>query len=412
MNTQQNIPAYNISKGLVSVIIPCYNQAHFLPTAINSCINQTYKNIEIIVIDDGSPDNIQMAVMPFKDRIKFIRQINKGLSETRNVGIRHSSGDFLLFLDADDIIGSDTISSQVNFLKKNTGTNVAVCKNRLFTSFTAKGHPEIIGRWELFKKDLGIHLCFFNIAPPHAFLFRRETVLQTGWFDSQLKACEDYDFWLRAAANGNIPQYNPKGVVFYRRHIQSMSANSKNQYLHDAVMHNRLSGILDQYPHFPDDHRLEAYLAFASGAILTASRLLRLDVAGAPDLMSFAFKRVVDANNIARSSNSGWNILTKLFCLRIILYLTHPCFKDSEMKNKILENLSDIMKALKAPPSNFYFITDLLSEIFIGSYKYINEKKDLIKLLMDLKFRVFPNLQLRVGAHPNRTTDQSSYDEE
>jgi hypothetical protein len=116
--------------------------------------------------------------------------------------------------------------------------------------------------------------------------------------------------------------------------------------------------------------------------------LLRLDGAGAPDLISLAFKRVADANNIARSCNSGWNILTKLFCLRIILYLTYPCFKDSELKDRILENLLDIMKALKAPLSNIYIVADLLSEIFLGSYEYINERKDLIKLLMDLKFRV------------------------
>jgi glycosyltransferase involved in cell wall biosynthesis len=388
MNKQQKIHSFDIFSGLVSVIIPCYNQAHFLPTAIKSCIDQTYKNIEIIVVDDGSPDNVQTAVAPFKDRIKLIRQTNQGLPEARNVGIRHSSGDFVLFLDADDIIGSDTISSQVNFLKENADTNVVVCKNQLFTSLTAKGYPDITGRWKLFQKDLGIHLCFFNIAPPHSFLFRRETVLQTGWFDTQLKACEDYDFWLRTAVNGNIPQYNPKGVVYYRRHIQSMSANSKNQYLHDAIMHSRLSRLLDQYPHFPDDHRLEAYLAFSSGALLTASRLLRLDAAGATDLISLAFKRVVDANNIARSCNSGWNILTKLFCLRIILYLTYPCFKDSELKGRILENLLGIMKALKAPPSNIYIVADLLSEIFIGPYKYTNERKDLMKLLMDLKFRV------------------------
>jgi glycosyltransferase involved in cell wall biosynthesis len=389
MNKQQNINSHVNPKEKVSIIIPCYNQAHFLPAAIKSCIEQTYQNIEIIVVDDGSPDNIKMAVTPFKDRIKLIRQTNKGLSETRNVGIRNSSGEFLIFLDADDIIGSDTISSQVAFLIKNPDTNVVVCRNRLFSSLTVKGQPEIIGRWKLFKKDLGIHLCFFNIAPPHAFLFRREAVLRTGWFDSQLKACEDYDFWLRTAVNGSIPQYNPEGIVYYRRHLQSMSANFNNQYLHDAIMHNRLSFLLDRYPHFPNDRRLEAYLAFSSGALLTASRLFALDSSGALDLMGLALNRVADAKKIAGSSNSGWNILIKLFILRIMACLAYPCFKDSEIKDRILENISDIMKALKAPSSNFHFIADLLTEIFFGSHKYINEKRDLIKLLMDMKFKIF-----------------------
>lgn len=293
-----------------------------------------------------------------------------------------------MFLDSDDVIGPDTIASQVEFLTKNPNSMIAVCRNRLFTSLTAKGRPEIVGRWELFKKNLGVHLCYFNIAPPHAFFFRRETVIQAGWFDPNLKACEDYDFWLRTSVNGNIPQYNPKGLVYYRRHVQSMSANHTNQFLHDAIMHNRLSGLLDQYPHFPDNRRLEAYLAFSAGALVTAARLHNLNNAGAHDLVSVAFKRIVDANNIARSGKSDWNILTKLFCLRIILFLTYPCFKDSQLKERIHENVLDIMKVLKAPSFTPFFIADLLSEIFFGSPKYINERIILVKLLKDLNCRL------------------------
>jgi len=392
MNKQQNIHPQDISRNLVSVIIPCYHQAYFLPTAIQSCIDQTYQKIEIIIVDDGSPDNVQMAVMPFKDRIKLIQQTNQGLSEARNVGIRHSSGDFLLFLDADDILGSDTVSSQIKYLKENTDTNVVVCKNYLFTSVTPQGVPEITGRWELFQKDLGIHLCFLNIAPPHAFLSRRETILQTGWFDPQLKACEDYDFWLRAAVNGNIPRYNPIGAVYYRRHSKSMSTNIENQYLHDAILHNRLSKLLDLHPQFLFGKRFEALLAFCSGALLTASRLHGLNLIGANELIDLAFKKIADANNIARSSNTTWNVLSKLFYLRIISYLAYPGVKDSALKDGIIENLRDIMTAIKAPSSKFGLVVNLLSTIVMGSDQYIIERTEIKRMAKTyLKNRILSN---------------------
>jgi len=390
MYTQHDLNFNYASDDLVTVIIPCYKQAHFLPTTIESCLNQSYKSLEIIVVDDGSPDDVPKAVRPYKHRVKLIQQDNLGLSEARNTGIKNSTGRYILFLDSDDILASDTISSQVNYLKMSTNTGIVVCENKLFSSVTAKGHLDIFGKWTLFRRNLGLHLCFFNIAPPHAYLSRRETILQNGWFDPQLKACEDYDFWLRAAFNGHIPVYNPTGLVYYRRHPKSMSANLINQYRHDAILHTRLSDLLDQYPEFLHDQRLEVYLAFSAGALLTASRLKDLDFAGLPDnLTASALKRIIDANDIAVLHRSRWNIFTKLFCLRIFFYMRHCGFKDSALKNVIIERVLDIMKEINAPSQNLILVKDLLSTIAIESLDYINERKQLARLLWGLKFRIF-----------------------
>lgn len=378
-----------LHKDLISIIIPCFRQAHYLPKAIQSCINQTYNNIEIIVVDDGSPDNVQEAISPYENKIKLIQQENQGLSEARNTGIKFSSGNYLIFLDADDFLGHDTVTSQLNFIKKTDDANVVVCRNKLFETITRSSAPTIIGEWPLFKQALGIHLCYFNIAPCHAFLFRRNTIIQTGYFDSQLKACEDYDFWLRVAVNGSIPIYNPKGLVFYRRHAKSMSSNVVNQYLHDAILHERLSILLDQYPHFPSGQRLEALLAFVSGVLLTAHRLHTHNLAGTPNLIRLAFKRIVDANNLVRTGNSKWNIFTKLFCLRIIFNSNLPGVKDSELKDGIVESVLDIMKLLKAPSSYFGLIIDLLSTVVTKPNDYFYEWKETINLLKGLGYRVF-----------------------
>src|SRR5215217_62523 len=86
---------------LVSVVIPCYNQAHFLKEAIESVLKQSYAHYEIVVVDDGSTDETSEVASSYEG-VRLIRQENRGLAEARNTGIKHSEGDFLVFLDADD----------------------------------------------------------------------------------------------------------------------------------------------------------------------------------------------------------------------------------------------------------------------------------------------------------------------
>ncbi|MEP6934035.1 MAG: glycosyltransferase family A protein, partial [Nitrospirota bacterium] len=93
---------------LVSVIIPCYNHAHFLGEAISSVINQTYPHIEIIVVDDGSTDETAQVAKAYSN-IRYVRQDNFGLSRARNVGLSHSKGAYIVFLDADDCLFHNAI---------------------------------------------------------------------------------------------------------------------------------------------------------------------------------------------------------------------------------------------------------------------------------------------------------------
>jgi glycosyltransferase involved in cell wall biosynthesis len=98
--------------GLVSVVIPCYNQAHFLSEAIESVASQTYEPTETIVVDDGSTDDTSHVADVHG--VRCVRQENRGLAEARNTGLRASSGDMLLFLDADDLLAPDAIDAGVS----------------------------------------------------------------------------------------------------------------------------------------------------------------------------------------------------------------------------------------------------------------------------------------------------------
>ena len=370
-------------QGRVSVIIPTYNYRQFVLDAIESALSQSVSDLEIIVVDDGSTDDTSNVIGPYKNRIKYIYQKNAGLSEARNTGIANSTGEFMQFLDADDILGKDSIHYQLKCFKHNPDVHMAICRNKLFEKIGPDGKPVPFDSWNLFKGNLDLHLYYLNIAPPHAFLFRREAILETGWFDPQLKACEDYDFWLRALMKGFIPCYNPSGLVYYRRHSKSMSANLFNQYLHDAILHKRLSKLIDEYPDYPQGRRLEGILAFSSGAILTASRLYSQQPEDFRKLMELALLRIEDAKKIAASkaNHLGWNMFTKLFYLRIVNSLALPCFRSLNSVSAFHDNLKNILFSLQAPNSKTGIMTDVLVSTLGVSSQLIWERWELRRLV-------------------------------
>jgi glycosyltransferase involved in cell wall biosynthesis len=103
---------------VVSIIIPTYNYGIYLPTAIQSCLNQTYKSIEIIVVDDGSTDDTKDIVKDFNDSVIYFYQKNSGVSAARNKGLELAKGDYLAFLDSDDYLTNNSIEIKLDILKK------------------------------------------------------------------------------------------------------------------------------------------------------------------------------------------------------------------------------------------------------------------------------------------------------
>src|SRR5204863_2461379 len=97
---------------LTSIVIPCYNQAHFLPEAIESALSQTHRPIEVIVVDDGSPDNAAEVVARYP-HVRYVRQENQGLGGARNAGFRVSKGEYIVFLDADDRLTPNALESHL-----------------------------------------------------------------------------------------------------------------------------------------------------------------------------------------------------------------------------------------------------------------------------------------------------------
>lgn len=176
-------------ENLVSIIIPCYNQGEFLEECLSSVYDSSYKQIEVIIINDGSTDNSKEIIeaLSFNFNFKFIHQENSGPSIARNNAIQASSGAYVLPLDADDLIGTNYIEKAVEVLENQDSVGIVYCNAELF--------GEKSGIWNLPSFSLDRMLTenlIFNCA-----LFRRSDFDKTIGYNPNMKeGWEDWDFWL------------------------------------------------------------------------------------------------------------------------------------------------------------------------------------------------------------------------
>ncbi|HEU5104454.1 MAG TPA: glycosyltransferase [Solirubrobacterales bacterium] len=203
---------------LVSVVIPCFRQAHFLPEAIESVLAQDHPEIEVIVVDDGSPDNVE-AVAGRYPGVRSLRQENGGLAAARNAGLEQARGRFLLFLDADDRLLPEAIGLGLEQLRGDPEAMMAAGTWKLIGE-EGEPIPADPPRQPLEAYPALLESCF--ISTPAAVLYRRELFEEIGGFDSTVSASADYDLYLRTAATHPV-RLHSRPVAEYRRHGANMT---------------------------------------------------------------------------------------------------------------------------------------------------------------------------------------------
>ncbi len=202
------------TNNLVSVVIPCYNYGKYLSEAVESIINQTYKNFEIIIVNDGSTDDTKEIAEQLADKykgklIKVINQKNSGQPAiSRNNGIKISAGEFILCLDADDKIAPEYLQKCVSILEKDSEISIVYTYRRDFD-----GVDRIV---ETGDYDFNI-LKNRNIISV-ASLFRKKAWADVGGYRTNVKGLEDWDLWIAMGARGYIGQLIREPLFCYRYH--------------------------------------------------------------------------------------------------------------------------------------------------------------------------------------------------
>ncbi len=227
----------SIDHPLVSVIIPVYNGSNYLAEAINSVIDQTYKNIEIIVVNDGSNDHNKTRdiALSYGNKIIYYEKPNGGVSSALNLGISKMSGKYFSWLSHDDIYLNTKIFDQLNFILKNE-INFVFSKFKLID----KNSKQLTsGKSFLLNRNLFIELLVDQRIHGCATLISKSLIDTVGNFDEKLRYTQDYDFWFRILKKEKI-FYLDKFVLFSRFHIEQ-GASVKN---HNADIRNETEKLL------------------------------------------------------------------------------------------------------------------------------------------------------------------------
>ncbi|MGH7456269.1 MAG: glycosyltransferase, partial [bacterium] len=230
---------------MTSVIIPTFNRAAFLREAIDSVLAQTEKDFELIVVDDGSTDCTRELVAEYGDRIRYFFQPNAGASAARNLGIRHAAGNFIAFLDSDDLWLPKKLARQMQWMAAHP--NLLLCHtDEIWIRRGVRVNQKMIhakaGGWIY---PLCLPRC---IISPSSVLMRRELFDAIGLFDEQLPVCEDYDLWLRVASRFEVG-FIPEPLIVKRGgHPDQLSQREwgNDRYRVTALLKIYRSGVLDE----------------------------------------------------------------------------------------------------------------------------------------------------------------------
>jgi glycosyltransferase involved in cell wall biosynthesis len=230
------MPSTPAEDTLVSVVIPAYNVGNLIAQTLDSVFAQRYRNFEVVVVNDGSPDTpaLEAALAPFRDRITYVEQENAGPSAARNAGIEHSRGDLIAFLDGDDIWLPECLTEQV--AQATADPDVAV----VHADAEVIGDPTVAGMTLRQLNRSGGEASFAAIVTERYTLTTSCSVLRRGWwervgrFDPALRRSEDFDLWLRIAHAGGRFHGSERVLAQYRRHDQGTSADL--ELMTDAVL--------------------------------------------------------------------------------------------------------------------------------------------------------------------------------
>ena len=280
----------------VSVVIPTYNNAHYIGEALDSVLAQGFTDFEIVVVDDGSTDDTERVVAAYGGRIRYHWQANGGLAVARNTGMRLSRGEFLTYLDADDVWERDNLRFKVALLDQHPdlggvfsefaifddqGTRHAFGTRHMFPFFarTGRGLDDVLqaprsatlSDGHIIQASTGFafdDLFWGNFILPTSMVFRIAFAREVGEFRPELRTQQDYEYWLRFSKRYALAHLN-QPLVRYRRHADQLTDHSRIENILIAV-----EGIIGRYrEEFDDTGRGREYRRRQAGVQLELSKV-------------------------------------------------------------------------------------------------------------------------------------------
>lgn len=255
----------------ISVVIPAYNAAETIAETLDSVLAQKYREHEVIVINDGSPDTDQLerALKMHLEDIIYIRQRNAGAGVARNTAIRHARGHIIAFLDADDAWMPDFLASQYVFLERHS-YDMVYCDAQLFGMRSAYRRTFMETAPSVGEANFDSILDLRCNVITSGTMARKQAIIDAGMFETERVRAHDFHLWLRMAKNGSRIGYQEKQLVRYRVHLDSLSGDSISRVERERDAFERVKSTIEltaEQQHIVDRRiaGLEADLAVEQG---------------------------------------------------------------------------------------------------------------------------------------------------
>jgi hypothetical protein len=265
-----------MSTPAVSVVIPAFRVAGYIADTLDSVLAQTCQDIEILVVNDGSPDTeaLRAAVVPYRDRIRYLEQPQGGPSKARNTAIAEARGDLLAFLDGDDLWAPTFLASQLAILDREPDAVLVWADSQPFGA-GADGPTLMTSEPPSGDCDVAALLTARCVVFTSTVVARRRAVIEAGGFDETLHRCEDFDLWLRLALRGRL-LYTREVLGRRRLHPSSQSAAPAAMLRAQIAVRQRfvqVTPLSAEVRRLADetDVRCEAEIALAEGHRLLAA---------------------------------------------------------------------------------------------------------------------------------------------
>jgi glycosyltransferase involved in cell wall biosynthesis len=292
----------------VSVVIPAYDVAPYIAETLNSVFAQTFTDFEVVIVNDGSPDTdeLERALGPYLERVRYIRQDNLGAGAARNRGVCEARGEFVAFLDGDDVWMPDYLEEQLTFAR--TGDyGLAYADALLF------GDSPVAGKTYMETAPSTGPVTFMSLVRAECnvvtsgVIARRQAVIDAGLFDESLRNAQDFELWTRLARRGVHMGYQRKVLLRYRCRQGSLSGDVMNRLARELRVYRYIAHTYDLTP---EEHaEMSRVMGLQRGAIDLAAGKLRL-LGGQFDEARSSFER-------ARYVLGGWKLRLALLMMRV-----------------------------------------------------------------------------------------------
>lgn len=293
---------------LVSVVIPAHNVAPYIAETLSSVFAQTFTEFEVIVVDDGSSDGeeLERALAPYLDRVRYVRQENRGAGAARNRGVREALGEFIAFLDSDDLWMPEYLEEQVRFLSEG-GYDLAYVDALLF------GDSPIAGKTYMQTAPSIGPVTFLSLVRNECNIItsgvvaRRSALVEVGLFNESLRNGQDFELWTRLARHGAGLGYQRKVLLRYRCRDGSLSGDFMNRLTRETRVYRYIADNYDLTA--AERAEVSRAMELQRGAVdLATGKLNLLD--GQFDEARTAFAR-------AHGVLGGWKLRAAVLMLRV-----------------------------------------------------------------------------------------------